>query len=105
MVSVPCRFFDITKRAMGGLRMIRSLDQMLQDMGSTVVPGSNSIGGAFKVFGDDGTIKDDRTKSKIDTTCDTLVQYCRYQANREAECKVAHALTNMGEYGSVDLPK
>ena len=90
---------------MGGLRMIRSLNQMLQDMGSTVVPGSNAIGSAFKVFGEDGTIKDERTKAKIDTTCENLIQYCRYQANRETECAVARAmLTNMGEYGNVDLP-
>ena len=91
---------------MGGLRMVRSLNQMLQDMGATVVPGSNSIGSAYKVIEND-EITDERTKSKIDATCENLVHFCRYEANREHDCAVAKqvfSLTNMGEYGEVDLP-
>ena len=88
----------------GGLRMIRSLNQMFQDMGSIVVPGANAIGSAYKVFGKDGTIQDDVTKSKIETTAGTLVHFCRFQANREYDCEIHHELQNLGEYGSVDLP-
>lgn len=92
---------------MGGLRMIRSLNTMLQDMGATVLPGHNSIGSAFKIFEKDGTIKDERTEAKIDEACRGLYFNCLYQANRAQECSVVKAfkLGNMGEYGRVDLPK
>jgi chromate reductase len=74
---------------MGGLRMVRSLDQMMADMGAVVVPGANAIGSAFKVFDEDGNIQDERTKAKVDTTFENLVHFCRYEANREADCAVA----------------
>jgi len=93
--------------AMGGLRMIRSLNTLLQDMGSTVLPGHSAIGGAFKVF-QDGKIVDERTKGKVEASCEKLVHFCRFEANREQDCNVAKAvfkLENMGEYGAVDLPK
>lgn len=92
---------------MGGLRMIRSMNQMLQDMGATVIPGANAVGNSFDVFDKDGAVKDDKTKAKIETTCENLISYCRYEANREHECAVAQEvleLKNMGEYGQVDLP-
>jgi NAD(P)H-dependent FMN reductase len=44
---------------MGCLRMVRSWNQMLQDMFATV------IGSAFDVFDKDGTLKDERAISKI----------------------------------------
>jgi len=93
---------------MGGLRMVRSLNQMLHDMGCTVLSGSNAIGNSYKVFDNDGCVNDEYTKAKIEATCANLVHFCRYEANREQECAVAREffkLNNMGEYGQVDLPK
>ena len=92
---------------MGGMRMIRSLQHMLADMGTTIVPGANSIGRAFDVFDKDGTIKEKVVISKIEATCGKLVHFCRYEANREADCaiyKEIQELTTMGEYGQVDMP-
>ena len=90
---------------MGGLRMVRSMQQMLTDMGANIVPGANAIGSAFNVFDPaTGAIKDDVAKSKIEATCGNLVHYCRYDANREADCAIFHELQNMGEYGQVDMP-
>ena len=93
---------------MGGLRMIRSMQQMLADMGANIVPGANAIGSAFDVFDPaTGAIKDEVAKSKIEATCGNLVHYCRYDADREADCAVYHELqhlTTMGEYGQVDIP-
>ena len=93
---------------MGGLRMIRSLNQLLADMGAVVVPGNNSIGSAFKVINENGEIVDEKTQEKIDAACANLVHFCRYQANRESDCAVAKELDaiskNLGEYGQVDLP-
>lgn len=93
---------------MGGLRMIRSMHQMLADMGTTIVPGANAIGSAFEVFDPaTGEIKDDVAKAKIEASCGNLVHYCRYDANREADCAVYEELqhlTTMGEYGQVDVP-
>jgi NAD(P)H-dependent FMN reductase len=94
---------------MGGLRMIRSLNQLLQDMGAVVMPGSNAVGNAFQVFdAKEGTIIDGHTRFKVDATCGNLIHFCRYEANRAHDCSVAKAmfeLSNMGEYGKVDLPK
>lgn len=92
---------------MGGLRMIRSLQHMLADMGTVIVPGANAIGNAFDVFDKEGKILDDVAKAKVETTCGNLVHFCRYQANRDADCaiyKELQHLTTMGEYGQVDIP-
>lgn len=91
---------------MGGLRTIRSLNQLLQDMGAVVIPGNNAIGNSFSVF-KDGTIADERSQAKVQATCGNLVHFCRYEANREQDCAVAREIYkahNMGEYGQVDLP-
>lgn len=87
--------------------MIRSLQHMLADMGSVIVPGANAIGSAFDVFGKDGKISDEVAIAKIEATCGNLVHFCRYEANREADCAIYQEikhLTTMGEYGQVDIP-
>jgi hypothetical protein len=92
---------------MGGLRMIRSLQHMLADMGTTIVPGANAIGNSFDIFDKDGTIHDPVAISKIQATCGNLVHFCRYEANRESDCAISNeiqTLTTMGEYGHVDVP-
>ena len=87
--------------------MIRSLQHMLADMGSIIVPGANAIGNAFDVFDTDGKIHDKVAIAKIEATCGNLVHFCRYEANRDADCAIYEEiqnLTTMGEYGQVDIP-
>eukprot|EP00467_Chlorarachnion_reptans_P013598 CAMPEP_0114505928 /NCGR_PEP_ID=MMETSP0109-20121206/11129_1 /TAXON_ID=29199 /ORGANISM="Chlorarachnion reptans, Strain CCCM449" /LENGTH=223 /DNA_ID=CAMNT_0001684429 /DNA_START=281 /DNA_END=952 /DNA_ORIENTATION=+ len=92
---------------MGGLRMVRSLQEMLQDMGCIVIPGHCSFGGARNLFNekDGGSLKDERAKGKVETACSQLVHHARFEANRERDCRIVRAIKKqkvLGEYGSVD---
>jgi NAD(P)H-dependent FMN reductase len=102
-----CSLMATSPGPMGGLRMLRSLTTMMEDMGSTVVAGHNSIGGAFKVFDPKtGAIVDETTQAKIDAATGQLYHFARYEVNRERDCGIYHQIQNqknMGEYGSVDL--
>mmetsp|Transcript_14476 Transcript_14476/g.18907 ORF Transcript_14476/g.18907 Transcript_14476/m.18907 type:complete len:407 (+) Transcript_14476:269-1489(+) len=90
---------------MGGVRMLRSLQQMMQDMGAIVVPGNNSVGNAFQTFDLEGQICDERALRKVETAVYQLVRYTRYQANRDRDAVMDDTVVrmhNMGEYGRVD---
>eukprot|EP01047_Picozoa_sp_COSAG01_P072005 COSAG01_NODE_11339_length_1954_cov_4.120755_2_plen_115_part_00 len=90
---------------MGGIRMVRSLQQMMMDMGGVVIPGHCSVGGAMKVFDADGKIVDERSMSKVKACAGQLVHFARFEANRAHDCQVFEELMklqNMGEYGSTD---
>lgn len=85
--------------------MLRSLQQMMQDMGGIVIPGHSSIGGAMKVFDKDGTLVDERSIAKVKAASGQLVHFARFEANRDHDCQVFNELMklrNMGEYGSTD---
>lgn len=72
---------------------------------ASVIPGANAIGMASKVFDENGNIRDEKTKNKIEATCRQLVQLCRYESNREKDCEIAEKVLHlMGEYGEVDVP-
>lgn len=89
----------------GGLRMLRTFQGFLQDMGALVTPGHNTVGSAFKVFDSDGTVTDEKTQSKIDAAIYQLVHFSRYEANRERDCAIfreVQKLKTLGEYGQVD---
>jgi NAD(P)H-dependent FMN reductase len=91
----------------GGMHMIRSLQHMLADMGTNIVPGTNYIANAFDVFDKDGNLIDPDAISKVDATCGNLVHFCRYQANRDSDGAIydqIQHLTTMGEYGHVHVP-
>ncbi|KAL7563429.1 hypothetical protein ACA910_016525 [Epithemia clementina (nom. ined.)] len=91
--------------AMGGMRMLRSLQQMMQDMGAIVVPGNTSIGNAFHVFDRDGRMVDERAFKKISTACYQLVHLTQAHASRDIEDPMEEEvikLPNMGEYGRAD---
>ena len=91
--------------AMGGMRMLRSLQQMMQDMGAIVVPGNTSIGNSFHVFDRDGRMVDERAFKKISTACYQLVHLAQAHANRDVEDPMEGEvvkLPNMGEYGRAD---
>lgn len=90
---------------MGGMRMVRSLQKFLNDMGAVVIAGHCSIGGASKAFAENGTLVDERAKSKVESACGQLVHFARFEANRAADCKIMRELRRLkctGEYGSVD---
>ena len=100
-VSVMCA----SPGTMGGVRMIRSMNQMLLDMGALVVPGNNAVGNAFQTFDRDGGITDERALRKIEVTAYQLVRYARYQNNRERDGMMddqVQRMHNMAEYGRVD---
>eukprot|EP00470_Lotharella_oceanica_P016505 CAMPEP_0170184842 /NCGR_PEP_ID=MMETSP0040_2-20121228/34811_1 /TAXON_ID=641309 /ORGANISM="Lotharella oceanica, Strain CCMP622" /LENGTH=225 /DNA_ID=CAMNT_0010431031 /DNA_START=74 /DNA_END=751 /DNA_ORIENTATION=- len=89
---------------MGGLRMVRSLQGFLQDMGCVVIPTHCAFGGAFKLFNKDGSIKDVRANSSVQTACSQLIHHARFEANRDYNCKIVKAIKGqkvMGEYGAV----
>ena len=91
--------------AMGGMRMLRSLQQMMQDMGAIVVPGNTSIGNAFHVFDREGRVVDERAFKKISTACYQLVHLAQSHASRDIEDPMEEEvikLPNMGEYGRAD---
>eukprot|EP00934_Nitzschia_sp_Nitz4_P009355 Nitzschia sp. Nitz4//scaffold25_size161228//69937//70949//NITZ4_002430-RA/size161228-snap-gene-0.24-mRNA-1//-1//CDS//3329544586//9345//frame0 len=67
---------------LGGLRMIRSLQMMLADLGVIVVPGLNAIGHSMSVFDAEGNILDEGTRMTIKSSCEDLVHFCRNEANR-----------------------
>jgi NAD(P)H-dependent FMN reductase len=74
---------------MGCLRMVRSLNQMLQVMFATIVPGANAIGSAFDASDKDRAMKEERAISKIEATCENLEHFCPYETDREQDCDVA----------------
>lgn len=93
---------------MGGLRMLHSMHQFMQDMGAVVVPGHNSVGSANKVFDSDGNVMDEKKQTKSNAAAKQVVHFARYEANRERDFGIfaeMQKLSNMGEYGKVDTYK
>jgi len=90
---------------MGGIRCLRSLQQMMQDMGAFVVPGNNSIGNAFQTFDRDGQLCDERALRKVEASAYQMVRYSRFHTNRDGDVVMDDNIMrmhNMGEYGRVD---
>eukprot|EP00465_Bigelowiella_longifila_P012757 CAMPEP_0185251980 /NCGR_PEP_ID=MMETSP1359-20130426/1241_1 /TAXON_ID=552665 /ORGANISM="Bigelowiella longifila, Strain CCMP242" /LENGTH=222 /DNA_ID=CAMNT_0027834051 /DNA_START=45 /DNA_END=713 /DNA_ORIENTATION=+ len=91
---------------MGGLRMLRSLQEMLMDMGSLIIPAHSAFGGAFQLFDKEGKLSDERAQGKVKTACAQLVHHSRFEANREHDCVIVKAIKEqkmMGEYGEVGI--
>lgn len=59
--------------ALGGLRGLVPLRMILGNIGVHVVPTQAAIGGGFKAFDDDGTLKEERQVKLLKTTIDELV--------------------------------
>ena len=58
---------------LGGLRGLVPLRMLLGNIGVTVVPSQTAIGGAMKVFDDNGDITDERQASMVQNTVKQLV--------------------------------
>jgi len=88
----------------GGLRMVRSLQQFLQDMGAVTIPGNVAIGGGFKAF-DENDALDERNAAKVQAVCGQLMHFARFEANRDSHCSVLQELKRqqcMAEYGNLE---
>lgn len=51
--------------ALGGLRGLFALRELLQNMGVTVLANMQAVGQGMTVFNDDGTIKDEKTAANV----------------------------------------
>jgi len=58
---------------LGGMRGLVHVRAILSGMGVLVVPGDLAVGGAHKVFGDDGALTDERLEGRLDAVVKTLV--------------------------------
>ena len=90
---------------MGGLRMVRTMHTMLQDMGAVVITPAVALGGAGKIFDDGGALVDARSAGKVDALCGQLMHFARFQANRDKDDCIVRLINEqkvMGEYGSTE---
>ncbi|MDP2204679.1 MAG: NAD(P)H-dependent oxidoreductase [Alphaproteobacteria bacterium] len=51
--------------ALGGLRGLFALRELLQNLGVTVLPSMQAVGQAMTAFNDDGTLKDEKTAAGV----------------------------------------
>jgi len=90
--------------SLGGLRMQRSFQLMLQDMGSVVIPSNCSLGGSHKLFDEAGNLQDERAQSKLEAACGQLLHFARFEANRDKDDCIVKLIKEQkldGEYGAV----
>ena len=90
---------------MGGLRMIRTMHMMLQDMGAVVITPAVALGRCRDIFDEAGTLVDARSVGKVDALCGQLQHFARFQANRDKDDCIVRMMKEqkcMGEYGSTD---
>ena len=62
--------------ALGGLRGLDHVREIMGNIQCYVVPGMVSVGSAHEAFNDDGTLKNDRTRSMLESLMDNLVRTC-----------------------------
>ena len=90
---------------MGGIRVVRTMQQMLQDMGAVVIPGHCTLGHAYKLFDTaTGQLTDETARKKVEAACGNLLHFARFEANRDKDDCIVRLLKKqrlMGEYGEV----
>lgn len=59
--------------ALGGLRGLFALRELLQNIGVTVLPGMQAVGSAHQAFDDDGNLKDEKTAGNVNNLVAALV--------------------------------
>ncbi len=67
----------LTAASPGGLGGLRGLDHVREILGNIqchVVPGMVSVGGVHEAFGDDGNLKNDRTRGLLEGLMDNFVR-------------------------------
>lgn len=60
--------------ALGGLRGLFALRELLQNINVTVLPGMQAVGQGFQAFDDNGDLKDEKTAGNIRNLVSTLIQ-------------------------------
>ena len=60
--------------ALGGLRGLRHVREILGNIGVTVVPNQHALGGAFEAFEDSGLLKDARAAQGVQRVVDQVVK-------------------------------
>ena len=101
-----CMVMATSPGALGGLRMMRSFQEMLQDMGCLIVPSHCSLGKGFTLFDDEGNIANERAKGKVESACAQMVHFARFEANRDKDSMIVNAIRSQqvaGEYGNLGL--
>jgi chromate reductase len=61
--------------ALGGLRGLFALRELLQNINVTVLPGMQAVGGAHQLFDDNGDLKDEKTAGNIKNLAVSLVGF------------------------------
>lgn len=60
--------------ALGGLRGLFALRELLQNINVTVLPGMQAVGQGFQAFDDNGDLKDEKTAGNIRNLVSTLIK-------------------------------
>lgn len=59
---------------LGGMRVLVTLRMLLENLGTMVLPTQKAVGGAFKLFDEDGQINDDKTERALKNIGKQLVE-------------------------------
>mmetsp|Transcript_4126 Transcript_4126/g.5066 ORF Transcript_4126/g.5066 Transcript_4126/m.5066 type:complete len:217 (+) Transcript_4126:984-1634(+) len=86
--------------ALGGLRSLVPMQDLLLNMGTTVLPQKLAVGGAFKAFDEHGMLVNERQKGMLENACHSLMKVARTKANEEEICK---AVAKYADYGNLPL--
>ena len=62
---------------LGGMRVLVSVRMLLENLGVMVLPGQKAVGGAFKLFDQDGKINDEKTEKALKNIGKDLVHTLR----------------------------
>jgi NAD(P)H-dependent FMN reductase len=84
--------------ALGGLRGVRHLRELLTSMNANVIPQSPSIGSAFKAFTEDGSLSDPKQLEMLKYACESFNKFSGLQANEQVIC---HSIKLQGHYGDL----
>ena len=91
---------------LGGMRGLRPMHELLNNLGMNTIPESCTVGSAYKAFNEDGSLIDERTAKMLETGCAQLFYASRGIANRDATCKIMEAVktgSTVGEYGELSI--
>eukprot|EP00298_Acanthocystis_sp_HF-20_P006804 c16557_g1_i1.p1 GENE.c16557_g1_i1~~c16557_g1_i1.p1 ORF type:complete len:244 (+),score=111.30 c16557_g1_i1:45-734(+) len=91
---------------LGGMRALRSLREVLTNLGVNVLAEQAAIGGAFSAFNKEGQLSDAKQVEMVSRVAIALVEQSRLTANSSAMCEIARKIKegkSAGEYGSVSI--
>ena len=94
----PCLIVSCSPGALGGLRGVRHLRELLTNMNAIVLPNAPSIGSAYKSFGPDGSIIEESQKKMLETALAEFLKMAHTSANQEEFCR---QVKQQGQYGNL----